>query len=336
MGRWYEPKGEELSLGVRTDERGKSQLTTGRTPSITPYWIATGDVKRKVNDWLESILESRLEGWVDCFFAGDEGTLQSELIKIVCRFYYRISKDPTRNESARAPGQRCDLVLRKALKLLVLEEVTSHQICIPNHAKEAIQMAFPDRHVFSLDPTSPRLVNRVVKSILVSMMRYLARDVMTKMEDIWRRARGPEGWTECVCIMIVLLTAGANVQVSLADWSKVVRARDGTADVTAMHPELQKVEADFCKRFIELFHARFKTSNSTSPFNPFISHPRAETLDLPTRDFVEGILSAFQRHSEFSYNLTMSTALTAYSAISERGTRLGRLRARRAGETQHS
>jgi hypothetical protein len=296
-GRWYEPKGEELSLGVRTDDRGKSQLTRGDNPPITPYWVATGDVKRKVNGWLEGIIDSRLEGWVGCFFAGDEETLQSELIKIVCRFYYRISRHSASTESARAPSRRCDLVLKKALKLLVLEEVMSHQICIPNHAKDALQRAFPDQPGFSSDPTSPRLVNRVVKSILVSMMRYLAKEVMIEMEDIWR-TRGHGAWTECVCIMIVLLTAGASVQVSLADWSRVVVERDKSADVSAIRPELKHMEGEFCKHFIHLFHARFKTSNPKSPFNPFISHPGVETLGSGTRSVVEGILSALQKHGE--------------------------------------
>jgi len=276
-----------------------SQLTYGKTPPITPYWVKNADVKNKINCWLEDIIDSKLEPWIDRFFGEDHGTLQSDVLKVVSCVYHNNAAAAASSEWSRGPRSHFYEVLRKALKLLILEVAMGHQICIPDHAKVTIQSTFPGRYTFSPGPTSPRMVNRILKSTMALMMKYLTTGVLKGMEALWR-SRGNDAWTESVCIMIALLTAGGGVQVSLADWAQVSRAHDDSSDISAMNPALENMEQEFCKHFILLFHARFKSANSRTRFNPFLSHPKIEELDSATRDMVKGVWSVFQRYRESS------------------------------------
>jgi hypothetical protein len=309
-GRWYEPRDSDwfLSIGVRTEKGSNgSQLTYGQVLPITPYWLKTGHVKRTVHTWVEQVIDSKLETWIDCVFAEHGKTLPSELLRVVCHYYSQYWGSHSNVSSARGTRPSPIDVLKKALKLLVLEVVMGHQICIPDYAMQSLLRDIPDcikqsipsdlayRYDSPSELSSPRVVNRVVKSILYPIMKILTKEVIDDLDNLWR-TRGNGSWTESVCIMVVLLTASAGVEVSLADWDKVVKARNNGTDTSAMHPQLQEIEAGFCQYFIEVFHARFKTSNPKDPFNPFISCPKLESLDAASARFVNDVSSVLLQH----------------------------------------
>jgi hypothetical protein len=131
------------------------------------------DAAGKIVLWLESVLDGKMEQWVDLYFTD---AWHREILKCVYRFFQKRG-----NRSDRRSGPPFDDILGNGLRLMILMVAMGQQIYIPDDAKKDIEDQFPGL-VFPSGYVSPRMVNMLVKSVMVVMVLNLSEVVCSGLD----------------------------------------------------------------------------------------------------------------------------------------------------------
>ena len=274
QGSLYEPADESgyMSIGTQLDTDSKKiGLLIREAPPIIIHLSSPADEAKKISLWLGSVLHHEMDRVVDLYFRND--VFSHEMLKRAVRLAQHI-------------GDTMD----NTMKLMILEIVMSHQICIPDDAKAALQKKVPELILEQGIAVSTRMINKLVKSVTVVIILSLSEVVISTLDKALETG-DRKSFGECFCTMIFLLVVCASNQATVVDMLLCQAARAEPVEQDGARQALEHMES-FWKRYVAKFHASFKTHGPRR--NPFQSPEK--TFGANTMSMVNNILDMTIEH----------------------------------------
>jgi hypothetical protein len=181
----YEPADESgyMSIGTQLDTDSKKiGLLIKEVPPIIIHLSSPADEAKKISLWLGNVLHHEMDRVVDLYFCHD--VFSHEMLKRAIRLAQHI-------------GDTMDNIM----KLMILEIVMSHQICIFDDAKAALQKKVSELILEQGIAVSTRMINKLVKSVTVVISSFLLYVLRTRQQwltcfYVRRRGQNPSNRTE--------------------------------------------------------------------------------------------------------------------------------------------
>jgi hypothetical protein len=287
------------SIGVEIDSAsGVSRLVTLRTAFITPFFVSSHDEVRKINLWLEEILEFKLDEWPRFSTAGEKSSLCREVLTAICQFY----KDGEHSDDLESQERYfSQAALKRALKLSILCFLLSHQFQIPEREYESVNSNLSNHHSsFQKGPMAPWMVSRVIKGIIVSMFQTIVRRLF---EDIHRmlQVEGAMNWAYNFCVNLILIMVASEVQVSMSDLIATAKARPNFHfNVKGALQEVQCLEEDLLGTLATAFHQRLVKQFGAGP-SALLDQIQSGTSNERGSALFSAVLRAHEMHGTVFY-----------------------------------
>jgi hypothetical protein len=284
------------NVGVEIDPNTQvSHRVVRKTPLIS-LLSAIDLIRQSVSGWVDDVLFQGLEGWPsfslgEAYFSWQRGVLEA-----VCQYFTnRVQTlDAQGVDRSKWPGEQT--TLRSALKLWILVFLMGHQLTIPDNEKSRIGKIL--NITLAEGPVSPRFANKIVKMTIRPMVEKLTYDTLGGLHGFLRGNRNSRGWSCVFCIIILLLTVAAEIEISLDDIAacatvrgEVNRSRDDAA------VEIRNLERNIPDTIITLFFARFKHPNN---YNPFRLQRKGQVsgMDSATRELLRKVSESVEGDRE--------------------------------------
>lgn len=258
---------EAVSMhAVRPAHSAPTPLVKLNSPPILPCLADPKALERHFNNWLDAAIQepnSELPG--KCFPEAHEHW-QRTILTIICEYYQR-----TMHKLETTAYQ----MLQEALKLTLLNHLMCHPFLVPKEEVGRLNGQLQGSYPFDAEKSvCPRLVNKVIKSMLLPLLNRLAACVLRNLHHLLR-TRGKEEslWDPLFCTVFLCLIVVGKFQVSFLERVEVgLMNRDYSFLRNDAVDGIKDMERELSIHLVGQFHARFGTNRQRNGhgkmFNP--------------------------------------------------------------------
>jgi hypothetical protein len=275
--RQFIPCGQENGpiQGFQLTDTGSSTILMLDSPPIIPVLLDRSAIWQNISKWLDSISSGQNSTFPEQCFPDDHEHWQREILTNICTYSQACIPKSETHEG------RAFQTLRRALKLTVLNHIMCHPFTVPKDKVGALLGALHNyQPVGSLEWVCPRVVNKVVKSFCLPMLKRVKLLVLEHLHKMLRSTTAKEAlWDQVFSIIFLCLIAIGKNQVALLERAEVCVANgDNSLTIEDAVTHIKEMEHELAIHLIGMFHHRFSTNKKGTgkgkSFNPLATNPR--------------------------------------------------------------
>lgn len=305
----FHPRGQEKPAmrGFQLTTTGSSTSVILYSPPIIPVLLSKCAIWLHIRNWVQSIISGDVSDFPEQCFPEFHEQWQRDILREIWAYSQTcISKSETQEG-------RAFYALRRALELVVLNHIMCHAFTVPEDKVESLCGQLRNyRPTGPLEWVCPRVVNKVIKSYCLPMLKEVNLAVLEDLHDILRSTTLKEAlWDQAFSIVFLcLITIGKN-QVAVLERAEACEANgDDSLTLDDAVNSIEEMEIELAKHLIEMFHHRFSTrkkgNGNGKPFNPLAADPPGPSLKMTS--LMEVIRNATERHGRLCYCMKRKAA----------------------------
>jgi hypothetical protein len=261
---------EAVSMhAVRPAHSAPTPLVKLNSPPILPCLTDPKALERHFNDWLDAVIQEPNSELPEHCFPEAHEHWQKTILTIICQYYQRTA------HKLETTGTDAYQMLREALKLTLLNHLMCHPFLVPQEEVGRLIGQLQGSYPYDAEElVCPRLVNKIIKSMLLPLLNRLATCVLRNLHHLLR-TRGKEEslWDPLFCTVFLCLIVVGKFQVSFLERVEVgLKNCDHSFLRDHAVTGIVEMETELSIHLVGQFHARFGTNRKGNGhgkmFNP--------------------------------------------------------------------
>lgn len=295
-------------------------FTVTVTEDTFPIWVQhihAAEMTAKIEYWLEDILNTKAElsRFPKYFFSHSKYCWAADTLAAVCQFYQDSRIFQGRYKPENNLRRQNEEILTWSLKLVILNSFLMSSMHIPKHAVESVrdnlkeyqppngQLPKGGKHLPEGAVMCPRMVTKVVKSLVLTMYDQLTRQVLGELTEILKAA-DKRRWGVAFCVMILLAAVVEGTQMALVDQFVLDMKHDPENVNLDLADELKYLETNFVD-----YPLKFSTVKSKA-YSPFQSENETSDMGSATKTLIDTMKKIFVHGLSFPLLLFVSHTRT--------------------------
>ncbi|KAL8960602.1 MAG: hypothetical protein Q9193_002722 [Seirophora villosa] len=274
----------QFRLNLATD---KYELVKVPSPPLGMVLLSVGLWRRRLNEYLEELLEKRFWGFPEVCFRGDDCRVAKDFLIPIFKYH----------EAATDSGRK---LVHQSLKLVVLTHIMTHSLTLVESTKDSVYqwLQNPPHEQFS-HHTCPRWLNKQIKFLLSTLHRDVLQSCLSMVQEKLRTSRRKPVWAALFTGMLVLAmtteTQGQTLRCKERTEKEegTIRQEDTTAD-----DAIRLMDERF-GHLKNIFHQGYR-SHLAKGFNPLRSRKDRDFLeDEASRSLAAKANKLVNKHNAF-------------------------------------